>query len=65
MYASGEYPEVGDIVTKRGYKPTRPAVVIETDGDVVKVRWGSSKSVTQYLAKQLVLVTPFGDDQRA
>lgn len=60
-YASGEHPEIGDIVTKRGYKPTRPATVLEViDGLVsfVTVRWGDSKGTMKYAAEELVLVQP-------
>jgi hypothetical protein len=47
-YASGEYPEVGDVVTFRGYKPTRPATVLEVD----------DKDDPRYGIEELVLVTP-------
>ena len=61
-YASGEYPEVGDIVTFRGYKPTRPATVLEVDDKddplFVKVRWGNSKNTEHYAITELVLVRP-------
>jgi hypothetical protein len=61
-YASGEYPEVGDVVTFRGYKPTRPATVLEVDDKddprFVKVRWGNSKNTQEYGIEDLVLVTP-------
>jgi hypothetical protein len=57
-YASGEEPKVGDVVTKRGHKPRRPAVVLDVtdDGGIVTVRWGDSKGTMLYGSDHLVLV---------